>query len=277
MLQCLGVLTYNMPQTKRYDPPGSAELSLASVDLIFLTFWIHCFLHSELEFVLLCSGSVRYQQIQFNNNASLRVSTFTKWQGILNNMCYCCPVEKNKETVWEWIALTAVFLNCLYLHCVLFSSTHNKLLFFSQVTTVRWIFAIMAQHAWQGWGTIHSSVSVQMATGETPATWQRQVHHRGNFFGVLEKSLFIYHTYRAINHAAYILLTLLPVALFSGPCSPNPCKNDGLCEVVTPTRRGDVFNEYICKCQPGFEGVHCQISKLLLDEQLRGNIKECVN
>lgn len=97
-------------------------------------------------------------------------------------------------------------------------------------------------------------------------------------FLVLEKSSFIYHsTYRAINHAAHILLTLLPVALFSGPCSPNPCKNDGLCEVVTPTRRGDVFNEYICKCQPGFEGAHCQISKLLLDEQLRGNIKECVN
>lgn len=47
----------------------------------------------------------------------------------------------------------------------------------------------------------------------------------------------------------------------SGPCSPNPCKNDGLCEIVTPTRRGDVFNEYICKCQPGFEGVHCQISR----------------
>ncbi|XP_056134956.1 lactadherin-like [Lampris incognitus] len=52
----------------------------------------------------------------------------------------------------------------------------------------------------------------------------------------------------------------------TGPCSPNPCGNDGLCEVVTPTRRGDVFNEYICKCQPGFEGVHCQI-----------NVNDCVN
>lgn len=54
--------------------------------------------------------------------------------------------------------------------------------------------------------------------------------------------------------------------LFSGPCSPNPCKNDGLCQVVTPTRRGDVFNEYICKCRPGFEGVHCQTSKFTLEE-----------
>lgn len=46
----------------------------------------------------------------------------------------------------------------------------------------------------------------------------------------------------------------------TGPCSPNPCRNDGSCEVNSPTRRGDVFNEYICKCQPGFEGVHCQIN-----------------
>ncbi|XP_065145308.1 milk fat globule EGF and factor V/VIII domain containing a [Paramisgurnus dabryanus] len=44
----------------------------------------------------------------------------------------------------------------------------------------------------------------------------------------------------------------------SGPCSPNPCKNDGTCEMITNSRRGDVFNEYVCKCQPGFEGIHCQ-------------------
>lgn len=54
------------------------------------------------------------------------------------------------------------------------------------------------------------------------------------------------------------------VSFLSGPCSPNPCKNDGLCEIIAPTRRGDVFNEYICKCPPSFEGVHCQISKLRL-------------
>ncbi|TNM90853.1 EGF-like repeat and discoidin I-like domain-containing protein 3 isoform X2 [Takifugu flavidus] len=46
----------------------------------------------------------------------------------------------------------------------------------------------------------------------------------------------------------------------TGPCNPNPCNNDGQCEVVAPTRRGDVFNEYICRCQTGFEGVHCQIN-----------------
>ncbi|XP_056269744.1 EGF-like repeat and discoidin I-like domain-containing protein 3 isoform X1 [Pseudoliparis swirei] len=44
----------------------------------------------------------------------------------------------------------------------------------------------------------------------------------------------------------------------SGPCSPNPCKNEGSCKVITPTRRGDVFSEYVCECQSGFEGVHCQ-------------------
>ncbi|XP_034031812.1 milk fat globule EGF and factor V/VIII domain containing b isoform X3 [Thalassophryne amazonica] len=44
----------------------------------------------------------------------------------------------------------------------------------------------------------------------------------------------------------------------TGPCKPNPCKNDAICEVTGQTRRGDVFSEYVCRCQPGFEGVHCQ-------------------
>uniref|UniRef100_A0A1A8H516 Milk fat globule-EGF factor 8 protein n=1 Tax=Nothobranchius korthausae TaxID=1143690 RepID=A0A1A8H516_9TELE len=52
----------------------------------------------------------------------------------------------------------------------------------------------------------------------------------------------------------------------TGPCSPNPCKNDGSCEVVAPTRRGDVFSEYLCRCQSGFEGVHCQT-----------NVNDCAN
>lgn len=46
-----------------------------------------------------------------------------------------------------------------------------------------------------------------------------------------------------------------------GPCNPNPCKNDGECEVTATSRRGDTFNNYICKCQSGFEGVNCQISE----------------
>lgn len=49
--------------------------------------------------------------------------------------------------------------------------------------------------------------------------------------------------------------------VLKGPCSPNPCKNDAVCEVTAQSRRGDVFSEYVCKCQPGFEGVHCQNSK----------------
>ncbi|XP_017288344.1 milk fat globule EGF and factor V/VIII domain containing b isoform X2 [Kryptolebias marmoratus] len=44
----------------------------------------------------------------------------------------------------------------------------------------------------------------------------------------------------------------------TGPCSPNPCENEGICEPMSHSRRGDVFSEYVCKCQPGFEGVHCQ-------------------
>lgn len=263
-----------MPQTKRYDPPGSAELSLVSVDLIFLTFWIQCFLHSEWEFVLLCSGSVRYQQIQFNNNASLRVSTFTKWQGILNNMCCCCPVEKNKETVWGWTASAAVLLNSLYLHCALFSSTHNKLPFFFSGDYCEVNLCHNGATCVTGVGdNPFICICADGYGGDTCNLTETGTPQRKLFWGFGKKLVYYHSTYRA----AYILLTLLPVALFSGPCSPNPCKNDGLCEVVTPTRRGDVFNEYICKCQPGFEGVHCQISKLLLDEQLRGNIKECVN
>ncbi|XP_077420985.1 lactadherin-like isoform X2 [Vanacampus margaritifer] len=52
----------------------------------------------------------------------------------------------------------------------------------------------------------------------------------------------------------------------TGPCSPNPCKNDASCQVIAPTRRGDVFNEYICNCRPGFEGAHCQT-----------NVNDCAN
>lgn len=47
----------------------------------------------------------------------------------------------------------------------------------------------------------------------------------------------------------------------SGPCARNPCQNDGVCQVTASTRRGDVFGEYVCKCPPGFDGVHCQDSK----------------
>ncbi|XP_023669871.1 lactadherin-like isoform X2 [Paramormyrops kingsleyae] len=52
----------------------------------------------------------------------------------------------------------------------------------------------------------------------------------------------------------------------SGPCSPNPCKNDGICQVTTESRRGDVFGQYVCKCQSGFEGMHCQ-----------NNVNDCVS
>ncbi|XP_053472858.1 milk fat globule EGF and factor V/VIII domain containing a [Ictalurus furcatus] len=53
----------------------------------------------------------------------------------------------------------------------------------------------------------------------------------------------------------------------NGPCSPNPCKNDGECEAIANSRRGDVFNGYVCKCQSGFEGVNCQINVNDCDNQ----------
>ncbi|KAK7877708.1 hypothetical protein WMY93_031595 [Mugilogobius chulae] len=49
-----------------------------------------------------------------------------------------------------------------------------------------------------------------------------------------------------------------------GPCSPNPCLNDGQCEVVSEKRRGDVFSHYYCVCPPEVTGEHCET-----------NINEC--
>uniref|UniRef100_A0A4W5Q5N9 EGF-like domain-containing protein n=1 Tax=Hucho hucho TaxID=62062 RepID=A0A4W5Q5N9_9TELE len=47
----------------------------------------------------------------------------------------------------------------------------------------------------------------------------------------------------------------------SGPCHPNPCHNRGICE-ISETYRGDTFIGYVCKCPTGFNGIHCQHSKL---------------
>ncbi|KAJ0029157.1 hypothetical protein NQD34_004154 [Periophthalmus magnuspinnatus] len=44
----------------------------------------------------------------------------------------------------------------------------------------------------------------------------------------------------------------------TGPCIPNPCLNDGQCEVVSEKRRGDVFSQYYCVCPPETTGGHCQ-------------------
>lgn len=46
---------------------------------------------------------------------------------------------------------------------------------------------------------------------------------------------------------------------FPGPCHPNPCHNNGECQLVP--NRGDVFTDYICKCPAGYDGVHCQNSE----------------
>ncbi|XP_068954669.1 lactadherin isoform X3 [Petaurus breviceps papuanus] len=43
-----------------------------------------------------------------------------------------------------------------------------------------------------------------------------------------------------------------------GPCTPNPCQNNGQCRVVTESRRGDVFAQYVCDCPEEYEGSHCQ-------------------
>ncbi|XP_061898676.1 lactadherin-like isoform X2 [Entelurus aequoreus] len=61
----------------------------------------------------------------------------------------------------------------------------------------------------------------------------------------------------------------------TGPCKPNPCKNDGVCSATGHSRRGDVFSEYVCKCQPGFEGVHCQNSVDGADLSSRKDVNDC--
>ncbi|XP_024136860.1 milk fat globule EGF and factor V/VIII domain containing b isoform X5 [Oryzias melastigma] len=60
----------------------------------------------------------------------------------------------------------------------------------------------------------------------------------------------------------------------TGPCNPNPCQNDGVCEATGHSRRGDVFNEYVCKCQPGYDGVHCETSCISLLGMEGGGIAE---
>ena len=40
------------------------------------------------------------------------------------------------------------------------------------------------------------------------------------------------------------------------PCTPNPCRNNGTCEVVNPDDEKPSFK---CKCLTGFAGPHCRI------------------
>uniref|UniRef100_A0A1A8I2G2 Milk fat globule-EGF factor 8 protein n=1 Tax=Nothobranchius kuhntae TaxID=321403 RepID=A0A1A8I2G2_NOTKU len=61
----------------------------------------------------------------------------------------------------------------------------------------------------------------------------------------------------------------------TGPCIPNPCENDGVCEATSQSRRGDVFSEYVCKCQPGFEGIHCQNSVQRADLFSQKDVNDC--
>ncbi|XP_028305305.1 milk fat globule EGF and factor V/VIII domain containing b isoform X2 [Gouania willdenowi] len=61
----------------------------------------------------------------------------------------------------------------------------------------------------------------------------------------------------------------------TGPCHPNPCKNDAICEGMNKSRRGDVFSEYLCKCQQGFDGVHCQNSVQWADFSSQKDVNDC--
>lgn len=61
---------------------------------------------------------------------------------------------------------------------------------------------------------------------------------------------------------------LLLFSLSPGPCHPNPCHNNGECQLVP--NRGDVFTDYICKCPAGYDGVHCQNSEYKGRRGLKG-------
>ncbi|XP_054999426.1 lactadherin [Sorex araneus] len=56
------------------------------------------------------------------------------------------------------------------------------------------------------------------------------------------------------------LLCVPGLSASSGPCSPNPCHNDAECELIDGSRRGDIFTQYVCRCSPGYTGVHCETS-----------------
>lgn len=112
-----------------------------------------------------------------------------------------------------------------------------------QVNSVRWTNAVMVAPVWWGRGAA-SSASVWTASTGRPVMRRRVVRcgdsNEGRVPGLTDGD---------------------QLCSWTGPCSRDPCQNDGVCQVTSSTRRGDVFSEYICKCAPGFEGVHCQNSK----------------
>ncbi|XP_077630424.1 lactadherin isoform X2 [Crocuta crocuta] len=55
-----------------------------------------------------------------------------------------------------------------------------------------------------------------------------------------------------------VLLCAPGLLASSGPCIPNPCYNDGECQVIKDTYRGDIFTQYFCKCPHGYTGIHCE-------------------
>lgn len=78
---------------------------------------------------------------------------------------------------------------------------------------------------------------------------------------------------------SYLLLSTYIKKLFfsylSGPCIPNPCHNGGTCE-ISEAYRGDTFIGYVCKCPRGFNGIHCQHSKLFIFNMLLFLLIYCI-
>lgn len=100
--------------------------------------------------------------------------------------------------------------------------------------------------------------------------WNNSVLHQSdsvtlNCVNEKVKDVAHYQCLTAVTHCIHIgtnrLLNSVLLSLFhAGPCHPNPCHNRGTCE-ISETYRGDTFIGYVCKCPPGFSGVHCQHSK----------------
>lgn len=66
-------------------------------------------------------------------------------------------------------------------------------------------------------------------------------------------------------------LPVFPASSPLGPCIPNPCYNDGECQVIKDTYRGDIFTQYFCKCPHGYTGIHCETSEYLGMRALPGS------
>ena len=53
-------------------------------------------------------------------------------------------------------------------------------------------------------------------------------------------------------------MQIINLSLILDPCMPNPCENNGNCQVSQET------NEFTCNCMPGYSGDLCERPSMLI-------------